>query len=236
MLKFKQYINEQHAKGGFDYEDQVNHHLQKHGAQKKGAKSAGASADAADGSIHTNGKSHNLEVKKDSHAGMGQLELNHTDEKGWHVSDKSRSKGPALTKHVESSGGILSHVKKHWKKPSGDYKTDLKTMGNIYHKHDDTSPIRDHYHKDRKTSLMQIGGSGLHHTGSSKGTGAPKLNGTTKFRARVKDRRSSKQKAAGKQNYGFTVTMQLHDHKPSHIDLDNPKHVKAHVKAHGVAD
>ena len=167
---------------------------------------------------------------------MGQLELNHTDEKGWHVSDKSRSKGPALTKHVESSGGILSHVKKHWKKPSGDYKTDVKTMGNIYHKHDDTSPIRDHYHKDRKTSLMQIGGSGLHHTGSSKGTGAPKLNGTTKFRARVKDRRSSKQKAAGKQNYGFTVTMQLHDHKPSHIDLDNPKHVKAHVKAHGVAD
>ena len=38
MLTFKQHINEQHAKGGFDYEDKVNQHLQKHGAQTKGEK------------------------------------------------------------------------------------------------------------------------------------------------------------------------------------------------------
>ena len=232
MLTFKQHINEKHAKGGFDYEDKVNNHLQKHGAQKKGEKSAGASADAPDGSIHANGHKHNLEIKKDHNAMMGQVGLHH-DGKTWGVKSSAKKKYPATTNHIEKH--LIPHMNKQIGKPSGDYETDRKEHGNIYHHVDGTAAIKDHYGKDRNTPYIQIGGSGLHHTDKDHGkVGTKPLNGDTQYRMRVK--RHSKNKNTGKVSYSHTAVLSIRNHKASHIDLDNPKHVKAHVKVHGVAD
>jgi hypothetical protein len=227
MLDFKQFIKEAYAKGGFDYEDHVNNTLQKHSLQPKGQKSAGSSGSDADGTIHASGKHHNLEIKKDKDAMMGQVELHH-DGKKWHVSANAKKNNPATAAHVEKH--FLPHVNKHWGKPSGDYHTDLK-MGNVYHTVKGTQPIRDHYGKDRKTPYMQIGGSGLHHTSSDKGKiGTKPLNGNTQFRARFKARGTDK--ATGKRKYGALVVLSLKDHQPTHVDLD--KHAKDIAKTHKI--
>jgi hypothetical protein len=228
MLSFRKYLSEKAATGGFDYEHSVNAKLKQHGLQPENVKSAGSSADAPDGSIHAGGKHHNLEIKKDKGAMMGQLELKHSDEKGWHISDRSKTKYPKTAAHIEKH--FLPDVNKKWKKPSGDYDTDLK-MGNVYKDHPNTDPIKDHYGKDRKTPYMQIGKSGLHHTGSDEGRlGVPELNGKTQFRARMKYRGTNKK--TGKKEYGSLVTFNLKDHKPSSVDID--KHAEELGKKHGM--
>jgi hypothetical protein len=231
MKTFKQFISEKYAKGGFDYEEKVNKHLQKHGAQKKGAASAGASADAPDGSIHSGGKTHNLEIKKDSKAMMGQIGLHH-DGKSWGVKASAKRKYPATAKHVEKH--LIPHMNKNIGKPSGDYQKDRKEHGNLYHKVEGTHAIRDHYGKDRKTPYIHIGGSGVHHTDADHGKmGTKALNGDTQYRMRVKYHGTNKK--TGKVNYSHTAVLNIQNHKKSHIDLDNSDHVKAHVAKHGKA-
>ena len=90
MKSFKLHLAEASGAGGYAYEDKVNSHLKKHGLQDKNQKSAGASKDAPDGTIHASGKHHNLEIKKDSKAMMGQIGMHH-DGKGWTVKAKSKS-------------------------------------------------------------------------------------------------------------------------------------------------
>lgn len=203
------------AQGGFDYEDKINNTLQKHGLQPAGHKSAGSSADAPDGVIVANGKTHKLEIKASKGAMMGQLELHH-DGKSWHVSARSKQKYPATAAHIEKH--FIPKVNKEWSKPTGDYDKDLK-MGNVYHVVKGTEAIRDHYGKDRKTPYMQIGGSGLHHMIKDVAKiGTHKLSGDTQFRARMKYRATDAK--TGKKKYGSLVVFSLKNHENSHIDLE----------------
>lgn len=209
-------IKEKYASGGFDYETEINDKLKKHGKTDPDAKTAGSSGDAPDAKFSHNGEDHFLEVKKDKNAMYGQIELKHDGQK-WHISDKSKAKYPETAKSIEATG-FLHKVNKQWGKPSGDYEKDLQ-LGNVYHTHPDTEPIKAHYGKDRKTNYMQIGGGhGFYHTGEDKaGLGSPELDGKTQLRARMKARGRD---AEGKRTYGALIVMGLKDPSKSHHNLD----------------
>jgi hypothetical protein len=228
MISFRQFIIEVAAKGGYDYEDSVNDNLKKQGLQKKDRKSAGASKDAPDGTIRSkDGKHHNLEIKQNKNAMMGQIGMHH-DGKSWQVKPDSKKKYPETAKHIEKH--VVPHMNKHMGKPSGDYEKDKKEHGNHYIPHNGTEPIRDHYAKDRKTSYIQIGKSGLHHTDHDHGGfGTKPLNGNTRFRVRVKYHGTNKK--TGNVHYSHTVTMELKDHEKSHLDLDH--HAEQLGRIHG---
>lgn len=228
MQSFKKYIIEKAAAGGFKYESDVNDKLKKHGLQHKDQKSAGASADAPDGTIHSGGKHHNLEIKKDKGAMMGQIGLHH-DGKSWQVKPASKKKYPETAKHIEKH--LIPHMNKHVGKPSGDYEKDRKEHGNLYHTVKGTDAIKDHYGKDRNTHYMQIGGSGLHHMHHDPGKmGTHSLNGDTQFRMRVKYHGTNKK--TGKVNYSHTAVFSLKNHKSTHVDID--KHAEELGKKHGM--
>lgn len=220
MIKsFSRYITEKFAEGGFNYENQVADKLKKHGIMDKSTKTAGSSGDAPDAHMNIGGKKHNLEVKQNKGAMFGQLELHHSEDKGWHVSPRAAAKYPATAGHPAVKE-FLKHVNKKWGKPSGDYETDLK-MGNVYHEHKDASPIAAHYHEDRKTPYVQIGGGhGLYHFSKDEGKiGTHQLSGHTQLRARMKYRGTDKK--TGKKKYGSLMVMSLKGDVPkSKVNLD----------------
>ena len=220
MIKpFSRYITEKFAEGGFNYENQVADKLKKHGIMDKETKTAGSSGDAPDAHMNIGGKRHSLEVKKDKGAMFGQLELHHNEEKGWHVSPRAAAKYPATANHPAVKA-FVKHVNEKWGKPSGDYETDLK-MGNVYHEHKDASPIAAHYHEDRKTPYVQVGGGhGLYHFSNDEGKiGTPQLSGKTQLRARMKYRGTDKK--TGKKKYGSLMVMSLKGDIPkSKVNLD----------------
>lgn len=209
------------GQGGRDYEEHINNILKKHGKADKDATTAGSSADAPDAQFNHAGKKHNLEIKADSKAMFGQIELKHDGEQ-WDVSESSKKKYPATYKAIKKTG-FLEKVNKQWKKPTGDYNEDLK-MGNVYHDHKDASPIKAHYGTDRQTDYIQIGkGHGFYHTGNDTANlGSPELEGKTQFRARMKNRGTDKK--TGKTKYGALVVMSLKDAPKSHHDLEKEVH------------
>jgi len=222
MHRFLSFITEKYAVQGFGYEQKHVKNLQDKGLMSASSKAAGSSADAPDASINVKGKTHNVEIKKDKNAFMGQAELHHSDEKGWHVSPKTEKKYPETAKYLAKSG-FLQKVNKQWGKPSGDYETDKK-MGNVYHTHSGVEGIAAHYGHDRKTPYMQIGGHGLMHTGEDTAKlGTTKLSGDTQLRARMKYRGTDKK--TGKKKYGALVVMNLKNPSKSNVDLDKPEHV-----------
>ena len=212
-------LTEKAATGGFDYEKKVNDTLKSMGKAHKDSGTAGSSADAPDAKFTHNGKEHNLEIKQNSKAMYGQIELHHNG-KEWDISERSKKKYPETHKAIAASG-FLKKVNKQWDKPTGDYDKDLK-MGNVYHDHPDAEPIKAHYGKDRKTDYIQIGGGhGFYHTGNDAAKlGSPELQGKTQFRARMKYRGTDKK--TGKKKYGALVVMGLKDAEKSHHNLDNP--------------
>ena len=155
---------------------------------------------------------------------MGQLELHHHPDKGWHISDNAKKKYPATAAHIEKSG-FLHKINKQWGKPSGDYHKDLK-MGNVYHTEEGTKGIQAHYGQDRKTPYIHIGGHGTYHTGKDVGkVGVPELSGNTQLRARMKAR--STDKTTGKRKYGALIVMSLKEpHKSSHDLEKDPSFLK----------
>lgn len=215
-VEFMLQLKEKYASGGFDYENEINDKLKKHGKTDPDAKTAGSSGDAPDAKFTHNGEDHFLEVKKDKNAMYGQIELKHDGTK-WGISDKSRAKYPETAKSIEATG-FLHKVNKQWGKPSGDYEKDLQ-LGNVYHTHPDTEPIKAHYGKDRKTNYIQVGGGhGFYHTGEDKAKlGSPELDGKTQLRARMKARGRD---AEGKRTYGALIVMGLKEPSKSHHNLD----------------
>jgi len=227
MRRFIPFITEKYAAGGFNYENEVGNRLKQHGLMSPAKKTAGSSADAPDAEMTVKGKTHALEVKAGHSAMMGQLELHHSDEKGWHVSPKSAKKYPATTDYIHKSG-FLEKVNKHWGKPSGDYHTDLK-MGNVHDTREGTEGIAAHYHEDRHTPYMQIKGKGLFHLKhDAADIGTSKLEGNTHLRARMKPR--STDPKTGKRKYGALIVMSLKKPNTSSIDLD--KHTEQLAQRH----
>lgn len=210
-------LNEKLATGGFNYEKEVNDKLKKMGKAHKDSSTAGSSADAPDAKFNHNGKEHNLEVKQNSKAMFGQIELHH-DGKKWDISERSKKKYPHTTRAIQDTG-FLHKVNKQWDKPTGDYESDLQ-KGNVYHTHHDAEPIKAHYGKDRKTDYIQIGGGhGFYHTGKDAAKlGSPELHGKATLRARMKARGTDRK--TGKRKYGALIVMGLKDADKSHHNLD----------------
>lgn len=217
QLEKRTAINEAVGQGGRDYEVKVNDKLKKHGRAELDSKTAGSSADAPDATFTHNGQKHALEIKADHKAMFGQIELKHDKEKGWDISERSKKKYPKTAAAIYATG-FIKKVNSTWKNPTGDYDEDLK-MGNVYHNHHDSEPIKAHYGQDRKTNYIQIGGGhGFYHTGNdAAGLGSPELEGKTQLRARMKYRGTDK---SGKKKYGALVVMSLKDAEKSHHDLD----------------
>lgn len=216
-------LNEKLATGGFNYEKEVNDRLKKMGKAHKDSGTAGSSADAPDAKFHHNDKEHNLEIKQNSKAMFGQIELHH-DGKKWDISERSKQKYPHTTRAIQDTG-FLQKVNKQWDKPTGDYESDLQ-KGNVYHTHHDAEPIKAHYGKDRKTDYIQIGGGhGFYHTGKdSAKLGSPELHGKATLRARMKARGTDRK--TGKRKYGALIVMGLKDADKSHHNLDETTHKK----------
>lgn len=212
-------INEKAAVGGFNYEKEINDKLKKMGKADKDSTTAGSSADAPDAKFTHDGEEHHLEVKQNSKAMFGQIELHH-DGKKWDISERSKKKYPATHAAIAATG-FLNKINKQWDKPTGDYDTDLQ-KGNVYHTHHDAEPIKSHYGTDRKTNYIQIGGGhGFYHTGNDAGgLGSPELEGKATLRARMKYRGTDRK--TGKKKYGALIVMGLKDAEKSHHDLDAP--------------
>ena len=212
-------LNEKAAVGGFNYEKEINDKLKKMGKADKDSTTAGSSADAPDAKFTHDGEEHHLEVKQNSKAMFGQIELHH-DGKKWDISERSKKKYPATHAAIAATG-FLNKINKQWDKPTGDYDTDLQ-KGNVYHTHHDAEPIKSHYGTDRKTNYIQIGGGhGFYHTGNDAGgLGSPELEGKATLRARMKYRGTDRK--TGKKKYGALIVMGLKDAEKSHHDLDAP--------------
>lgn len=210
-------LNEKAAVGGFNYEKEINDKLKKMGKADKDSTTAGSSADAPDAKFTHDGKEHHLEVKQNSKAMFGQIELHH-DGKKWDISERSKKKYPATHAAIAATG-FLKKINKQWDKPTGDYDTDLQ-LGNVYHTHHDAEPIKAHYGTDRKTNYIQIGGGhGFYHTGNdAAGLGSPELEGKATLRARMKYRGTDRK--TGKKKYGALIVMGLKDAEKSHHNLD----------------
>jgi hypothetical protein len=210
-------LNEKAAVGGFNYEKEINDKLKKMGKADKDSTTAGSSADAPDAKFSHGGEEHHLEVKQNSKAMFGQIELHH-DGKKWDISERSKKKYPATHAAIAATG-FLKKINKQWDKPSGDYDTDLQ-LGNVYHTHHDAEPIKAHYGTDRKTNYIQIGGGhGFYHTGNdAAGLGSPELEGKATLRARMKYRGTDRK--TGKKKYGALIVMGLKDAEKSHHNLD----------------
>ena len=212
-------LKEKAAVGGFNYEKEINDKLKKMGKADKDSTTAGSSADAPDAKFTHDGEEHHLEVKQNSKAMFGQIELHH-DGKKWDISERSKKKYPATHAAIAATG-FLNKINKQWDKPTGDYDTDLQ-KGNVYHTHHDAEPIKSHYGTDRKTNYIQIGGGhGFYHTGNDAGgLGSPELEGKATLRARMKYRGTDRK--TGKKKYGALIVMGLKDAEKSHHDLDAP--------------
>lgn len=210
-------LNEKAAVGGFNYEKEINDKLKKMGKADKDSTTAGSSADAPDAKFTHGGEEHHLEVKQNSKAMFGQIELHH-DGKKWDISERSKKKYPATHAAIAATG-FLKKINKQWDKPTGDYDTDLQ-LGNVYHTHHDAEPIKAHYGTDRKTNYIQIGGGhGFYHTGNdAAGLGSPELEGKATLRARMKYRGTDRK--TGKKKYGALIVMGLKDADKSHHNLD----------------
>ena len=210
-------LNEKAAVGGFNYEKEINDKLKKMGKAHKDSTTAGSSADAPDAKFTHDGEEHHLEVKQNSKAMFGQIELHH-DGKKWDISERSKKKYPATHAAIAATG-FLQKINKQWDKPTGDYDTDLQ-KGNVYHTHHDAEPIKAHYGTDRKTNYIQIGGGhGFYHTGNdAAGLGSPELEGKATLRARMKYRGTDRK--TGKKKYGALIVMGLKDADKSHHNLD----------------
>jgi hypothetical protein len=210
-------LSEKAAVGGFNYEKEINDKLKKMGKAHKDSTTAGSSADAPDAKFTHDGEEHHLEVKQNSKAMFGQIELHH-DGKKWDISERSKKKYPATHAAIAATG-FLQKINKQWDKPTGDYDTDLQ-KGNVYHTHHDAEPIKAHYGTDRKTNYIQIGGGhGFYHTGNdAAGLGSPELEGKATLRARMKYRGTDRK--TGKKKYGALIVMGLKDADKSHHNLD----------------
>jgi hypothetical protein len=210
MVSFKEFITEVYAAGGFAYEDQIADILKQRGLMDPQAKTAGSSGSAADATI----SGYPLEIKKDKSAMFGQAELVFKNNK-WDFSDKTKKSYPATVKKL-IDGGVLKQVAKSWGKPTGDYNTDLKKMGNLYIP---VAPdtIAAHYAQDRKTPYLQIGnGYGLYKFTAND----PAKLKAPLFKINVKARVRVKYRSQG--SYGFLVVLLVDGTpNPSPINIEN---------------
>lgn len=210
MINFKEFITEVYAAGGFAYENQIADILKRKGMMDPEAKTAGSSGSAADATIN----GYALEVKKDKTAMFGQAELVFKNNK-WDFSDKTKVNYAAAIKKLVDAG-VLETIKKKWGKPTGDYETDLKKMGNLYISVPDDT-IAAHYAQDRKTPYIQIGnGYGLYKFTSKD----PAKLGVPLFK--IKNRARARVKYRSKGSYGFLVVLMTDGTlTPSPINIEN---------------
>jgi len=214
MISFKDFLTEAHSKAGFDYEKKIARILKQKGYMDPSLGVAGASASAADAYIYDN----KLEIKLNKNVMFGQAELVYKNNK-WDFSEKTKQ---TYKRTLSNLNKILKDVRTNWGAPTGNYRKDLQTFGNLY-VYLNSKAIADHYAYDRDTPYIQIGGYGLYKLTEDDpaNLGVPLFQPVVKVRARVKCRGSSKECYANLK-YGFTVNLIATEinPKPSTVDVE----------------
>jgi len=190
------------------------------------------------GKEHATQQFHYGETKNDiNHSDFGQVSLNHTPEKGWHVSPKTVKTKPLIAAayhhmlhHHYAKDEEGNHIMKDGKKVKViDHLNasipDPKepTSKNIYSVSKDLSPMHA-YLKENDVDVLHIGDRGTFRAGQSlekdrAKLGLPIPEGEGKFRIRKKHKNGSNLMAA----YRITTL------KRSHINLEDDAH-RAKIK------
>lgn len=227
---------------GFDYENNFVERLKKRGVMPSHVSAAGSTGgtdfvahDKKKESHHlgkvTSSTGHSLhlgETKLGHTAAFGQLTIHHTDEKGWHISDRARSLRPRYAEEIEKAG-ILEHMNKHVGHPSTVERTASGRAKNVMKDHPNLKPA-EAYLQDHHVDILQVGqGKGTYSVGEDKtGHGLPRISGQGQWRVREKAR----------SKHGNTRTVQFMPKgakglKPSHVNLDKDEHLEAFAKTLG---
>lgn len=177
-----------------------------------------------------NGNLLNGETKDGVTAAMGQLTINHTKEKGWHISDKAREKRPLYAQQIEKSG-VLDHMNKHFPDPHKAPVTSSGRAKTVEIKHPDLKPAES-YLRDHHVHVLQVGGFGTYRVGDKDETshGLPQISGKGIWRIREKQKGNKTSR---------TVAFHPDGKKglnKSHIDLDDDTHLFAFKKSIGHKD
>lgn len=172
------------------------------------------------------------EVKEGTTAAMGQLTIQHTPEKGWHIPDKARQNRPQYAKAIEKAG-ILDHMNKH--SDPDKHKIETTASGrakSIVIKHPNLEPAKS-YLKDHHVDVLHVGsGYGTYRVGEKDvtGHGLPPINGKGKFTIREKQLGNKRAR---------TVMFQPDGSKgleKSHVNLDKDDHLEEFAKTLGHRD
>lgn len=226
------------SNAGHDFESSLVDRLKKHGLMDKNAEGAGSTAGTdfhlidKKKNVKHSGKARkplselNGETKKDHTAAWGQVSIEHSKEKGWHVPDSARAGRPEFSKHVESH--VIPHLNKHY--PHGTDSMETTPSGrkkSVTLHHDSLAPAEAYLHDHHADILHVGGGKGTYSVGKDKtGLGLPRISGHGLWTARDKHRKKN----------SLTVQFQPHGTKglkSSHFNLENDDHIEAAKKALG---
>lgn len=167
---------------GFGKENELAEILKKDGLMRSDVKTAGSTGghdfhvitkkgDLIGGEERENIKHEELggESKIDLGAKFGSVFLSHTPEKGWHVTDKNRSKKPRFADAVENATvtvdgkpkPLLQHLNDTWGDPSGG-----KHLKNVTSDTSDDAPAQA-YFSDHGAHILHVHSHGTYRVGDS---------------------------------------------------------------------
>lgn len=219
--------NSKTQNAGHDYEGDFHKRMQDHGLADKDSGPAGSTG-GSDSHINNKktGKRLNTEVKAGTTAAMGQLTINHTKEKGWHIPDHAREKRPEYAKEIEKAG-ILDHMNKHHD-PDKVETTESGRAKNVSIKHHNMAPA-EAYLKDHHVDVLHVGTHGTYRVGDKDATGhgLPQMKGHGKWTVREKQFGNKHARTVMFQPGGRNAL------EKSHVDLGKDDHLEKFKKSIG---
>lgn len=152
---------------GFDFEDYVVAHLNRHGLMD------GTGAGCSNGNDfhikHIDGRVFNGEAKQNLRAAFGQITLHYDGSKGWWIGDKARAKFPRYAKCVEraTSGGkdLITILNQTYGLLD---KTSKRSSINVYSDDTNLTPMSA-YLEDHDVDLLHLGSHGTMSTNTMPG-------------------------------------------------------------------
>jgi hypothetical protein len=169
------------------------------------------------------------EVKEGTSAAMGQLTINHTPEKGWHITDKARKNRPKYAETIEKAG-LLEHMNKTQDPDKHHIETTASGRAKtLTVKHPDLKPAVS-YLKDHHVDVLHVGsGYGTFRVGAQDvtGHGLPSIKGRGKFVIREKQAGNKRARTIAFHPDGVKGLVK------SHINLDDDEHLEHFARTLG---
>ena len=233
----KLYKPGENKNAGINFERNFHEHLQKHGLVPKDAKPAGSASgkDVHDvtivgkkkhpGKVSSEQSVFHGEVKGGLKGAFGQMTIHHDPEKGgWHIPDHIRKRSPEVATSIEKAG-VLDHMNKNYDPNKGVQKTASGRAKTVEIPHENLHPALA-YLRDGGAHFLHVEGHGTYRGGGETdvtGHGLPQISGKGKFRVREKNMSTT-----GK--HVRTVQFLATKLNKSHVNLENPEHVKEFKK------